>query len=79
MGASCAALQPLLRRLEAHVLAAERLHGDDTIVTVVAARPAPINKVYHVHTIGRVAEMRGQDEDWLWDVDNEIDQEDGLI
>jgi hypothetical protein len=29
-------LQPLLRRVEAHVLAAERLHGDDTTVPVLA-------------------------------------------
>jgi len=38
---------------------------------------APTNKVHHVHTIARVAEMLG--EDWLWDVANEMDQEDGLI
>ena len=30
-------------------------------------------------TIARVAEMLGEDEDWLWDVANEMDQEDGLI
>jgi hypothetical protein len=29
-------LAPLLRRLEAHVFAAERLHGDGTIVPVLA-------------------------------------------
>ena len=29
---------------------------------------APVNKVHHVHTIARVAEMLGEDEDWLWDV-----------
>ena len=29
-------LEPLLRRLETHVLAAERLHGDDTTVPVLA-------------------------------------------
>jgi hypothetical protein len=40
---------------------------------------APVNKVHHVHTIARVAEMLGEDEDWLWDVANEMDQEDGLI
>ena len=40
---------------------------------------APTNKVHHVHTIARVAEMLGEDEDWLWDVANEMDQEDGLI
>jgi hypothetical protein len=40
---------------------------------------APVNKVHHVHTITRVAEMLGEDEDWLWDIGNEMDQEDGLI
>lgn len=39
----------------------------------------PVNKVHHVYTIARVAEMLGEDEDWLWDVANEMDQEDGLI
>ncbi len=36
VGACCAVLAPLLRRLEGHVFAAERLHGDDTIVPVLA-------------------------------------------
>jgi len=36
VGAGCAALQPLLRRLETHVLSAERLHADDTTVPVLA-------------------------------------------
>src|SRR6267154_1663944 len=36
VGACCAVLTPLLRRLEAHVFAAERLHGDDTTVPVLA-------------------------------------------
>jgi hypothetical protein len=40
---------------------------------------APVNKVHHVYTIARVAEMLGEDEDWLWDVANEMDQEDGLV
>jgi hypothetical protein len=40
---------------------------------------ASVNKVHHVHTIARVAEMLGEDEDWLWDVATEMDQEDGLI
>jgi hypothetical protein len=40
---------------------------------------APTNKVHHVFTIARVATMLGEDEDWLWDVANEMDQEDGLI
>jgi transposase len=36
VGAGCAVLTPLLRRVEAHVFAAERLHGDDTTVPVLA-------------------------------------------
>lgn len=36
IGSICAALDPLRRLIEAHVLAAERLHGDDTIVPVLA-------------------------------------------
>jgi len=40
---------------------------------------APVNKVHHVHTIARAAEMLGEDEDWLWDVAAEMDPENGLI
>ena len=36
VGAGCTALDPVLRLVEAHVLAAERLHGDDTTVPVLA-------------------------------------------
>ena len=36
VGACCAVLQPLHERLLAHVLVAERLHGDDTTVPVLA-------------------------------------------
>ena len=36
VGACCAVLSPLLQRVEAHVFAAERLHGDDTTVPVLA-------------------------------------------
>jgi transposase len=36
VGSVCTALEPLLRRVEAHVLGAERLHGDDTTVPVLA-------------------------------------------
>jgi transposase len=36
VGACCAVLAPLFKRLEAHTLAAERLHGDDTTVPVLA-------------------------------------------
>jgi len=36
VGACATALQPLYRLIERHVLAAERLHGDDTIVPILA-------------------------------------------
>jgi transposase len=36
VGAGCAVLEPILRRIEAHVFAAQRLHGDDTTVPVLA-------------------------------------------
>src|SRR3954471_10165006 len=40
VGSVGAALDPLLRLVEAHVMAAERLHGDDTTVPVLAKRKA---------------------------------------
>lgn len=36
IGSICVALDPLRRLIEAHVMAAERLHGDDTTVPVLA-------------------------------------------
>lgn len=36
VGSVCVALDPLLRLVETHVMAAERLHGDDTTVPVLA-------------------------------------------
>ena len=36
VGAAAFALMPLYKRIEAHVLAADRLHGDDTTVPVMA-------------------------------------------
>ncbi len=38
-----------------------------------------VNKVHHVTTITRVAENLGEDEDWLHDVANEMEIEDGVI
>jgi len=32
VGAGCAVLEPILKRIEAHVLAADRLHGDDSVL-----------------------------------------------
>jgi hypothetical protein len=40
---------------------------------------APTNKAHQVTTIARVATMLGEDDDWLSDVANEMDLEDGLI
>jgi len=37
------------------------------------------NKVHHITTIKRVAEDLGEDEDWLFDVANEMEIEDGVI
>ena len=39
----------------------------------------PVNKVHHVTTINRVAKDLGEDEDWLSNVANEMDVEDGVI
>jgi hypothetical protein len=38
-----------------------------------------VNKVSHVFTLSHVAEMLGEDEDWLWDVAEEMDTEDGQL
>ena len=36
-----------------------------------------VNEVRHVFTLSHVAEMLGEDEDWLFEVAEEIDTEDG--
>ena len=46
VGAVCMATLPLYRRLEAHVLAAERLHGDDTTVPVLAAGKTDVARIW---------------------------------
>ena len=38
-----------------------------------------VNKVHHVTTITQVARDLGEDEDWLWDIANEMEIEDGVI
>jgi hypothetical protein len=38
-----------------------------------------VNKVSHVFTLGHVAEMLGEDEEWLFDVAEEMDTEDGQL
>ncbi len=40
---------------------------------------AHVNKVSHVFTIRHVAEMLGEDEDWLFEVAEEMDTEDGQL
>ena len=44
MGAICTVVEPILRRIEAHVFAAERLHGDDTTVPVLARGKTDIGR-----------------------------------
>lgn len=46
VGACCAALAPLSRCLDAHVLAAQRLHGDDTTVPVLAAGKTDVGRCW---------------------------------
>jgi len=46
VGACAAALQPLHRLIEAHVLAAERLHGDDTTVPILAKGKAVKGRIW---------------------------------
>ncbi|MFT4159797.1 IS66 family transposase [Shinella sp.] len=46
VGAGAAALMPLVKRLEAHVLAASRLHGDDTTVPVLAKGKTDIGRLW---------------------------------
>ncbi len=44
MGACCAVLDPLFKLIEAHVFAAQRLHGDDTTVPVLARGKTDIGR-----------------------------------
>jgi transposase len=46
VGAVCAALDPLLHLVEGHVMAAERLHGDDTTVPVQAEGKTDIGRCW---------------------------------
>jgi transposase len=50
VGACAAALRPLHALIEAHVLAADRLHGDDTIVPILAKGQTETGRVWvYVH------------------------------
>lgn len=46
IGAGCAVLEPLLRLVEGHVMAAERLHGDDTTVPVLALGKCDVGRCW---------------------------------
>ena len=46
IGAGCAVLEPLLRLVERHVMAAERLHGDDTTVPVLALGKCDVGRCW---------------------------------
>jgi transposase len=46
VGSVCAALDPLLRLVESHVMAAERLHTDDTTVPVLAVGKTDIGRCW---------------------------------
>ena len=46
VGAVCMATLPIYRRLEAHVLAAGRLHGDDTTVPVLAVGKTDVARIW---------------------------------
>ena len=46
VGAAAFALMPLYRLIEAHVLAAERLHGDDTTVLVMAKGKTDVARLW---------------------------------
>jgi len=46
VGAACAVLEPLLRRVESHVMAAGRLHGDDTTVPVLALGKCDVGRCW---------------------------------
>ena len=46
VGASTATITPLMILIDAHVLASERLHGDDTTVPVLAAGRTDVGRFW---------------------------------
>ena len=50
VGAAAFALMPIYRLIEAHVLTAERLHGDDTTMPVMAKGKTAIARLWVVNT-----------------------------
>jgi hypothetical protein len=53
----------------------------DAIISALRSRgmTTHVNKIHHVTTIAQVAKHLGEDEDWLRDVANEMEIEDGVI
>ena len=45
VGSCAAALEPIVARLREHVLAAERIHADDTTVPVLAKTKAKLGRI----------------------------------
>jgi len=60
VGAVCAVLDPLRRLLEAHVMAAERLHGDDTTVPVLAQGKTDTDRLWTYVRDDRPSPARGR-------------------
>ena len=61
VGACVAVLAPLLRRVEGHVFAAERLHGDDTTVPVLATGKTDTGRCWVYVCVDRRARSAGGD------------------
>lgn len=53
VGACCTAVTPIFKRIECHVLAAKRLHGDDTTVPVLARGKTDIGRIWVYARDGR--------------------------
>ena len=53
VGACCTAVTPIFKRIECHVLASERLHGDDTSVPVLAHGRTGIGRIWVYARNGR--------------------------
>ena len=48
-------------------------------ISALCSLSMPVNKVSHVTTIDRIAADLDESEDWLFEVANEMDTEDGVI
>ncbi len=72
--------QPLNRQTERYALEGVPISLSTMADAVGSGCTAlgPVLRLIEAH-VARVAEMLGENEDWLWNVANEMDQEDGLI